>query len=100
LPKEEQGAMIGKITEWLKDDGYLLFNFITEEGDHRQEDWFRPGITMYSSGLGVEGNSEMVNLCGPSLIVVEDEVVGQKVGRNEATFHWIMGVKKTRERMK
>jgi SAM-dependent methyltransferase len=64
LPKEEQGIMIGRITEWLKERGWLLCNFHTEYGDMVRKDWFSPGVDMFSSGLGVRGNKEMFEVHG------------------------------------
>ena len=51
LSQEEQGMMIGKISSWLKEGCWLLFNFITDEGDKMMEDWM--GARMFWSGLGV-----------------------------------------------
>ena len=91
LPQEEQGMMIGKISSWLKDGGWLLFNFTTDEGDKMMEDWM--GVRMFWSGLGVDGNRNMLKKYGGGLRVVEDEVVVEKVGRAEEKFHWVLAVK-------
>lgn len=94
LPQEEQGEMIGRIQGWLKDGGWLLCNFHTDSGDHWRENWFSPSVTMFSSGLGVQGNRDMFKKDGEGLTIVEDEVAVEKVGRVAETFHWILAVKR------
>jgi len=94
LPQEEQGKMIGRIQGWLKEGGWLLCNFHTDRGDNWRENWFSPGVTMFSSGLGVHGNRVMFMQDGYGLTVVEDQVAVEKVGRAEETFHWILAVKR------
>lgn len=91
LPKEEQGGMIRRISGWLKDGGRLLFNLHADEGDKIFDDWM--GAKMFSSGLGIEGNREMLKEDGESFIV-EDEVAVEKVGSFEERFHWVWAVKK------
>lgn len=93
LPKDEQGQMIGKISGWLKNGGWALFNLHFDEGDTSRENWIKPGVTMFSSGLGVEGNKEMLRKDGAALKFVVDEVQVEKVGKAEEKFHWAMGVK-------
>jgi SAM-dependent methyltransferase len=93
LPREEQGEMIGRIKEWLKEGGWLLCNFHTDSGDHWRENWFSPGVTMFSSGLGVQGNRDMFRKDGKGLTIVKDEVAMEKVGRAEERFHWLLAVK-------
>ncbi|CAO3681779.1 unnamed protein product [Umbelopsis vinacea] len=94
LPRDEQGIMIERVQEWLKDGGWLLCNFHADEGDFTREDWFTPGVTMISSGLGVQGTREMFQKHGHQLTMIEDEVAVEKVGRMEERFHWIFAVKK------
>lgn len=91
LPKEEQGAMVGRIQGWLKEGGWLLFNLHAAGGDVLREDWM--GVPMFSSGLGVDGNREMMRKHGEELTVVEDEVAVEKIGSVEERFHWVMAVK-------
>lgn len=93
LPRDEQGIMIGRVQKWLKDGGWLLCNFHSDEGDFTREDWFTPGVTMISSGLGVQGTRDMFQTHAPLLSIVEDEVAVEKVGRQEERFHWIFAVK-------
>ena len=93
LPREEQRTMIGRIKGWLKEGGWLLVNFHTEEGDQLRENWFSPGVTMFSSGLGVRGNRDMFENDVEGLTVLEDEVAVEKVGRAEEKFHWVFAVK-------
>jgi ubiquinone/menaquinone biosynthesis C-methylase UbiE len=93
LPKEEQGTMIIRMIDWLKKGGWLLCNFYASEGDSFRQDWFRPGVTMFSSGLGIQGNREIFQKSGDHLTVLEDKVAIEKVGRLEETFHWIFAVK-------
>ncbi|KAF7302348.1 hypothetical protein HMN09_00868400 [Mycena chlorophos] len=94
LPAEEQGKMIEKIYGWLKPGGWFLCNFGVEEGDIKREGWFKPEVTMYSSGLGVEGTREVFKqekLAGFKVVV--DNVAVETVGRFEERFHWIMAQK-------
>jgi cyclopropane fatty-acyl-phospholipid synthase-like methyltransferase len=91
LPKDEQGPMIERMSGWLKKGGWLLFNLRADEGDQLMDDWM--GTRMFSSGLGVEGNRETFKKYGKNLKIVEDKVDVEKVGRNEAEFHWFFAVR-------
>jgi ubiquinone/menaquinone biosynthesis C-methylase UbiE len=91
LPREEQGIMVQRIQDWLKDGGWFLCNFVTEEGDVWREDWFKSGVKMGSFGLGVPGNRDL--MATSELIVVEDELALEKVGRVEERFHWFFAKK-------
>jgi SAM-dependent methyltransferase len=91
LPKEEHGKMIGQITGWLKEGGWLLVNLHVDEGDVIREDWM--GAKMFSTGLGVEGNRDVFRKHGVGMKVIDDEIVGEKVGRSEENFHWFLAVK-------
>jgi ubiquinone/menaquinone biosynthesis C-methylase UbiE len=93
LPKEEQGMMIRRIVGWLKKGGKLLVNFGTDEGDKVREGWFKPEVSMFSSGLGVEGTREMFRKDGKGLKILEDVLDIETVGRFEETFHWILAEK-------
>lgn len=93
LPKDEQGPMVRKMTGWLKEGGWLLVNLTVDVGDQMMEDWM--GAKMFWSGHGVEGNREMLKVDGEGLTIVEDEVVGEKVGKMEEKFHWILATKKS-----
>lgn len=95
LPKDEQGMIVEKVTGWLKEGGWFLFNLATEEGDVLREDWM--GVTMFSSGLGVDGNREMMKACGEGLRVMEDEVAVEKAGMVEERFHWVLAQKMGRK---
>jgi len=91
LPGQEQGMLVEKVTGWLKEGGWFLFNLATNEGDVLVDDWM--GVKMFSSGLGVEGNREMMRVGGKGLKVVEDEVAMEMVGRIEEKFHWVLAQK-------
>ncbi|KAJ6606782.1 S-adenosyl-L-methionine-dependent methyltransferase [Mycena sp. CBHHK59/15] len=95
LPKGEQGKMIEKIRGWLQPGGYLLCNFHVDEGDVTRAGWFEPSVTMFSSGLGVEGTRDIFRKEVPGFEMVVDEVAVQKVGQFEEKFHWVMAVKDT-----
>jgi ubiquinone/menaquinone biosynthesis C-methylase UbiE len=97
LPKEEQGTMIERISSWLKDGGWFLCNFSNDEGDVVREGWFKPEVTMFSSGLGVQGTRTMLDEKAHGLVIVEDELAVEKVGRFEEYFHWIFARKQTPE---
>jgi SAM-dependent methyltransferase len=84
LPREEQGIIVQRVKDWLKEGGLFLCNFVTEEGDVWREDWFKNGVKMGSFGLGVQGNRDLTGMS--ELIVVEDEVAVEKVGRTEEKF--------------
>ncbi|KAJ7146470.1 S-adenosyl-L-methionine-dependent methyltransferase [Mycena epipterygia] len=93
LPKEEQALMIEKIRGWLRPGGWLLCNFHFEEGDVTREGWFDPSVTMFSSGLGVEGTREIFHKQVPGFKLVVDKVDVETVGRFEQKFHWVMALK-------
>ncbi|KAJ7886933.1 S-adenosyl-L-methionine-dependent methyltransferase [Mycena leptocephala] len=93
LPKEEQTLMIEKIKGWLKPGGWLLCNFHFEEGDVTREGWFEPKVTMFSSGLGVEGTRDIFRQKVPGFKLIVDKVDVEKVGKFEERFHWIMALK-------
>ncbi|KAL9117035.1 MAG: hypothetical protein Q9187_006430 [Circinaria calcarea] len=92
LPKEEQGMMIGRVAGWLKEGGWFLCNLHADEGDLVLDDWLSPGVRMFSSGLGVQGNRDMLREDGNGLTIVDDEIAVEKVGRVEARFHWIFAM--------
>ncbi|KAJ7052328.1 S-adenosyl-L-methionine-dependent methyltransferase [Mycena amicta] len=94
LPKEEQEEMIEKIYGWLKPGGWFLCNFQFENADNKRDGWFKPEVTVFSSGLGVEGTREVFKqqkFEGFKLVV--DKVDVETVGRFEEKFHWIMAQK-------
>ncbi|KAJ7696761.1 S-adenosyl-L-methionine-dependent methyltransferase [Mycena rosella] len=93
LPKEEQALMIEKIRGWLKPGGWLLCNFHFEEGDVTREGWFKSSVTMFSSGLGVEGTRDIFRDQVQGFKLVVDEVDVETVGRFEERFHWVMALK-------
>lgn len=93
LPKDQQGKMIEKIARWLKDGGYLLFNLATTEGDVWRKDWLGPGVNMFSTCLGIDGNRDMMKSSGGDLSILDDEVAIERVGRMEEKFHWFFAVK-------
>ena len=52
-------------------------------------DWM--GASMFSSGLGLEGNRQIVEANGEGLTIVEDAVDTEKVGlKFEEKFQWFM----------
>jgi hypothetical protein len=93
LPKEEQGEMIKKIFGWLKPSGYFLANFHFGEGDVTREGWFNPSVTMFSSGLGVDGTREIFHKEVQGFKLLVDDIDIEKVGSFEEKFHWIMAIK-------
>ncbi|KAF9465939.1 S-adenosyl-L-methionine-dependent methyltransferase [Collybia nuda] len=92
LPQDEQGPMIRKMVEWLKEGGWMLFNLTVDAGDQMMEDWM--GAKMVWSGHGVEGNRKILKEYGESLDILEDEVAVEVVGKFEEQFHWILATKK------
>ncbi|KAJ7490844.1 S-adenosyl-L-methionine-dependent methyltransferase [Mycena latifolia] len=93
LPKEEQGLMVERIRGWLKPGGWLLCNFHFDAGDVVREGWIEPSVTMFSSGLGVEGTRDIFNKQVPGFKLVVDKVDVETVGRFEERFHWVMAQK-------
>jgi ubiquinone/menaquinone biosynthesis C-methylase UbiE len=91
IPKAEQGEMLARMIGWLKPGGYLLFNLGTGEGDVVLNDWM--GAKMFSSGLGIEGNREMLKKDGKGLKFIDDEIAIEKVGGFDEKFHWVFAVK-------
>ncbi|KAJ7447184.1 hypothetical protein FB451DRAFT_1375679 [Mycena latifolia] len=95
LPKDEQGLMIERIRGWLKPGGWLLCNFQFGAGDVVREGWFQPSVTMFSSGLGVEGTRDIFNKQVQGFKLVVDKVDVETVGRFEEKFHWVMAQKES-----
>lgn len=93
LPMDQQGQMVEKICGWLKDGGHLLFNLSTSEGDVWRKDWLGPGVNMFSTCLGIDGNRDMMKSSGGELTIIEDEIAIERVGRMEEKFHWFFAVK-------
>ncbi|KIK69198.1 hypothetical protein GYMLUDRAFT_639167 [Collybiopsis luxurians FD-317 M1] len=89
LPREEHEPMLGKMIGWLKPGGWLLFNLGTEDGEIVRNDWMEPGATIYSFGLGVEGNRKILGDHSSELTDVEDVIDVELVGRFEEKFHWV-----------
>ena len=83
--------MLRKIATWLRPAGVFLANFQVEEKEVVREDWFEKGVRMFSCGLGVRGTRKMVEEGG--LVVLEDEVKGEKVGSQEVMFQWVLARK-------
>jgi len=48
---------------------------------------------MFSTGFGVEGNSEMIRTEGVGLKIVVDTVVVEMIGGMEEGFQWVLAVK-------
>lgn len=95
LPGEEQGTMVKRMVGWLKPGGKLLFNLGTGVGDITMKDWFKPGVDVVSSGLGEDGNREMLKKSLEAVEIVEDEVAVEQVGGFDERFHWVWAVKGT-----
>ena len=95
LPKPDQRTTIRNIARWLKPGGWLLCNLMTDGGDIVRDDWL--GAKMFSTGFGVQGNSEMLKMEGAELKIVMDKVVADPIGGAtsgmEARFQWILAVK-------
>ncbi|KXN92690.1 Malonyl-[acyl-carrier protein] O-methyltransferase, partial [Leucoagaricus sp. SymC.cos] len=95
IPKEEQGPMVKKITKWLKPGGVLLVNMNDKEGDVFMYRWLGVTTSMFSTGLGVEGNLKMFREFGEGKLDVEDTIEGESAGLSEEMFfHWFWAVKK------
>ncbi|KZP19117.1 S-adenosyl-L-methionine-dependent methyltransferase [Athelia psychrophila] len=91
LPRAEQGAMVARMARWVKPGGWLLFNLNTGDGDMMRPDWM--GVPMFSSSFSVEGNRQMMKEHGQDLVIVEDDVTIETVGRMEEKFHWFLASK-------
>lgn len=87
-----QEAFLIKIISWLKPGGLLLFNLNLEKGDYHMDDWM--GAPMFSSSLGVEEHRRILSDQSVSLLIVEDNVVAEAIGKNQVSFHWILAQKK------
>ena len=91
LPKPDQRAAIRNIARWLKPGGWFLCNLQTDDSDITRDDWM--GAKMFSTGFGVQGNSEMLRTEGVGLKIVLDKVVVETIGRMEERFQWVLAVK-------
>ena len=88
----EQGILVRRVEGWLRAGGWFLCDLHGgDAGSVVREDWLGDGVRMFSCGLGGKGNREMVR--GSGLVVVEDEVVGERIGGQEEMFHWFLARK-------
>ena len=91
LPKPDQRTTIRNIARWLKPGGWFLCNLEINDSDTVRDDWM--GIKMFSTGFGVEGNTEMLRTEGVGLKIVLDKVVVETIGGMEERFQWVLAVK-------
>jgi len=95
LPMQEQGALIQRISRWLKKGGWFLGNFAVEEGDVVLDGWMHPKASMFYSSCGVEGTRALFIREAKNLKLVVDEVDLERDEDNkfEESFHWVMAQK-------
>jgi len=92
VPRDELGALYGRISCWLRPGGQLLATTGCKDSpDSVEDDWL--GTTMFFSGFDVETNLRLLAQAG--LEVLEHEVVCQDEGdQGEACFLWVLATKR------
>jgi len=92
VPRDELGALYGRISSWLRPGGQLLATTGCKDSpDSVEDDWL--GTTMFFSGFDVETNLRLLAQAG--LEVLEHEVVCQDEGdQGEACFLWVLATKR------
>ncbi|KUJ07313.1 uncharacterized protein LY89DRAFT_691776 [Mollisia scopiformis] len=89
LPREEQGVLLKRIWEWLKDGGLLLVNLSVGDSEEMSNgDWLGSGKKMFWSAWDEKGNTEMIKRAG--FKVLEGEVISDTEDGREVKFHWLL----------
>jgi SAM-dependent methyltransferase len=89
VPRDEHGALLGRIAEWLRPGGLFLASFGTHEtpGDV-EDDWL--GAPMYFSGFDARTNRRLVRQAGLELLRDELRAMVEE-GHGEVRFLWVLG---------
>ena len=88
IPRHEQRELIGCISLWLREGGFLLATFgAGEPGEDIDEDWL--GAPMFFASLGRGSYLPLLRDCG--LEPLHEEVLGQhEPGHGDVAFHWVL----------
>jgi SAM-dependent methyltransferase len=91
LPCEDQRALLARICEWLRDDGYFLGTFPTSDaGEEIDQDWL--GAPMFFAALGADAYGALLRDSG--LPPTRDEVIVQNEHEHgDVAFRWVLGKK-------
>jgi SAM-dependent methyltransferase len=88
IPMHEQRELIGRVSLWLREGGFLLATFgAGDPGEDVDADWL--GAPMFFASLG--GDSYLPLLRDRGLEPVREEVVTQhEPGHGDIAFHWVL----------
>jgi SAM-dependent methyltransferase len=89
VPREDHGALFGRIARWLKPGGLFLASLSHVGGDDWTGEWL--GVEMFFSGFDAETNLRLVREAG--FEVVLDELVRMREPQGEIAFLWMLGRK-------
>ncbi|MCR6481650.1 class I SAM-dependent methyltransferase [Amycolatopsis sp. OK19-0408] len=87
VPREEQGALFGRIARWLRPGGWFLAALGCSEANGVEDDWL--GTPMFFSSHAPAENRRLLEAAGFTLVV--DEPVTIREPEGDATFHWVLG---------
>jgi SAM-dependent methyltransferase len=88
IPMHEQRELIGRVSLWLREGGFLLATFgVGDPGEDIDADWL--GAPMFFASLGGDSYLPLLRDCG--LEPVREEVVTQhEPGHGDIAFHWVL----------
>jgi cyclopropane fatty-acyl-phospholipid synthase-like methyltransferase len=88
IPMHEQRELIGRVSLWLREGGFLLATFgAGDPGEDVDADWL--GAPMFFASLGGDSYLPLLRDCG--LEPVREEVVTQhEPGHGDIAFHWVL----------
>jgi SAM-dependent methyltransferase len=89
VPREEHGALFGRILGWLKPGGLFLASLSHVGGDDWTGEWL--GVGMFFSGFDAETNRRLVREVGFELVA--DELVWMREPQGEVAFLWVLARK-------
>lgn len=89
LPREEHGALFGKVACWLRPGGLFLAALGVSDSPGWTGEWV--GVPMFFSSYDADTNRHLLKAAGLALVL--DEVVTMNEPEGEATFLWALAQK-------
>ncbi|MEM8533649.1 MAG: class I SAM-dependent methyltransferase [Chloroflexota bacterium] len=89
IPRKEHQAILHRINQWLKHDGYLLLSIEAEEYEDEVGEWL--GVPMFLSCYDPETMKQMV--IDADFAIIQSDIEIQIEGGTAVPYLWILGRK-------